>query len=53
MISHGNITHAVLGVMVHSLEIAKILEACIQRYFLSLLKPFASHQYGTHLIGFQ
>ncbi|KAG1758293.1 hypothetical protein EDD22DRAFT_972261 [Suillus occidentalis] len=26
MISHGNITHAVLGVMVHSLEVAKILE---------------------------
>jgi hypothetical protein len=39
--------------MVYSLEIAKFLEACIQRYFLGLPKPFAGHQYGTLIMGLE
>lgn len=35
MVSHGNIAHTTLGLMVYSLEIAKVLEVCIQRYLLS------------------
>lgn len=36
MVSHGNITHATLGMMVHIMEMDKIQEVCvsIRRYFL-------------------
>jgi hypothetical protein len=35
MVSHGNITHATLGMMVHLIEMAKIQEVCIHPTLLS------------------
>jgi hypothetical protein len=53
MISHGNIAHTIVGLMVYGLETAKILEVCMQRSFIGLPKTFASLQYGTLLMGFK
>jgi len=35
MLSHGNIIHATLGVMLHGMEMAKIEEVCIHPMLLS------------------
>jgi hypothetical protein len=54
MLSQGNITYALLGMIVYAMEVGKIQAVCLScRFILRLPDPFASHRCGTLLRGFK
>jgi hypothetical protein len=54
MLSQGNITHVLLGMIVCGMEMAKVQAVCLScRYILRLPDLYGSHRCGILLKGFK